>query len=403
MLRLLLENGASANTLDANSRSALHHAVDNPGCTPLLVELLLDHGGLVSTADERNMTPLHYSVKHHNRSVARMLLDRGVCINSGVFREKRARQNGEYGSGPEECAIGFQQISSQQAATGLTPLHYASLVGDLEMTEFLLEHRADPNALSENGESPLRLALRRRVEERIWDDVSKQEELRKDDWDGFHESTKDRDKVLHALLSDPRIILTAKDCKESSLLHCISYGKPESSKILQRLVSNGADPISDDSIGKIPLHFASNVGDYDSVMVLLSLGADVASTDYYDRNALHYAARSAHHQTIAAILDTERAKSVNLAASKDSDGKNALSYLLSARSRAQIETVQLLLDRGLDCSERDDEGNLPLSSYLDVWINDMSGYSYKDMEEDIDGNIRQLLMERELMTSVSGI
>jgi ankyrin repeat protein len=381
-LRLLLDNNASADKLDEKLRCPLHYAVDKPDCITWIVEQLLDHGGLVSTADHRNMTPLHYSVKHRHKLVAQILLNRGVDINSGVSRKKMTGKNVDYGSGSTERAAGLLQAKSQQAATGLTPLHYTSVAGDLDMTEFLLGHGADPNALSENGESPLQLVLRGRVFERTGDDDLNQDSSETDAWDEVYGEVKYRDKVLHALLCDPRIALTPKDCMERSLLHRILYGKPESSKIIQRLTSYGADVISGNSRQKTPLHFASDAGDHDSVMILLSVGADVAFTDHHGRNALHYAAHSGHYQTIAAILDTKKSKSVNLVASKDSRGNNSLHYLLSTRSRVQIETVQLLLDQGLDCSKRDDVENSRLSSCLNIMGDNSDEDSDKDIEDD---------------------
>jgi hypothetical protein len=50
--------------------------------------------------------------------------------------------------------------------------------------------------------------------------------------------------------------------------------------------------------------------------------------------------------------------------SKDTRGKNSLHHLLSTTFDVRVETVQLLLDKGVDGSELNISGDLPLVSYL---------------------------------------
>jgi ankyrin repeat protein len=244
------------------------------------------------------------------------------------------------------------------------------------MTTFLLEHGADPNALSDYGESPLHLALRTSLHgtkyqddwvdpylrvERLWDFVDPEE----DDIDAvIADISEHRVAVLDALLSDPRTSFTIKDCKDEYPFHCIQYNQAESTTVIQKLVSKGADPSCGNSKQQTALHFASRAGDYESVIALLGLGADLTLTDDDGLNALHYAAQSGNHKTLIAILDTERAETANLVASRGKHGMNALHHLLSKAFLNQAETVQLLLSRGVNGTELDESGASPFTRYF---------------------------------------
>ena len=373
-LEMLLEQGANVTALDSHLKGAIHYAINNRYCKPSLVNLLLDRGAPMNTVDIDNMTPLHYSVKFSHKIVAKVLLERGVPADSRVNRETWTC-NAEGGGTICEDLASKSKLKVPQSTVGLTPLHFAALTGNSTMTEFLLQQGADPNALSDYGESPLHLTLCKTLygrnhsddwidfdcrAERLWHDVDFEE----DDVDAISATiSQHRIAVLDALLSDHRTNLTVKNCKDEYPLHCVRYKQPESTRVIQRLISRGADLLCGNPSRKNALHFASEAGDRSSVLTLLSLGADVALTDDAGLNALHYAARSGNHKIVATILKTEKAKAVNLAASTDKRGKNALHHSFTTFG-TRINTVRALLSQGVDGSKVDEPGNSPLASYF---------------------------------------
>ncbi|CAG5158427.1 uncharacterized protein ALTATR162_LOCUS5073 [Alternaria atra] len=370
-VRMLLERGANVG-LDLRLKGAMHHALNNGSCMPSLVRVLQQYGAPLDTIDVDNMTPLHYCVKFGYKTMARQLIDAGVPIDSRVHRQAWPSEVSKSISGKEESML----PASGSVANGLTPLHFAALTGNLTMTKFLLEHGADPNALSDYGETPLHLTLRTtlfgtRYQDDWTDSYLRAESLQdfldfeEDDVDAvLAEISLKREGVLDALLSDPRISLTVTDCKGESPLHCIQYGKPETATLVQNLVLRGADPFNRNLSQQSPLHFASKAGDHVSVRTLLLLGAKVALTDEHGLNALHYAAQSGNHETIIAILETEEAREVNLVALKDKCGQNVLHHMLSTDSIKYVETVRSLLDQGADGSELDNSGISPLARFI---------------------------------------
>lgn len=159
-VQLLVERGANVIGLDEQLKDALHHAVNNMKCSPLIVNLLLDHGALINTVDVDNITPLHYSVKLSNKLVAKLLLKRGISIDSEFHRKTWIRKT----VGDDTIYKEFSLKSTPEVPhvlASLTPLHFATLIGNPAITAFLIKHSADPNALSVYGESSLHLAIRK--------------------------------------------------------------------------------------------------------------------------------------------------------------------------------------------------------------------------------------------------
>ncbi|WYZ42254.1 hypothetical protein EsH8_V_001149 [Colletotrichum jinshuiense] len=160
------EREVSANVFDVSMKTPLHHSVLH-GQTSC-IQLLLEHGAKL-TGDIDNMTPLHYTVSKASEDMALCLLAAGVPIDSRV--ERRAWQPG-YQEGKLHYIPSNSNIHASGVKTdnhpGLTALHYAALTGCQKMTKFFLERGADPNAVSEHGETPLHMALKRDLHGPRW-------------------------------------------------------------------------------------------------------------------------------------------------------------------------------------------------------------------------------------------
>jgi ankyrin repeat protein len=376
IVQLLLKNGAEISEHDSQGKSVLHHATNNAYCSLILVEFLLSQGAPANTTDTNNMTPLHYSVKFNNKSIATLLLNSGVSIDTGVHRKPWSPNTVKTDT---SCQISFpgSEPNISRISSGLTPLHFAALTGNSIMTKFLLNHGADPNALSIYSESPMHLALRETLHGPKYEDdwtnphwrveclFDHADFVEEDGVESIHENiTRHREGVLGALLADARTSLAIGDYQNEHPLHCVKYRKSAHVCIVKELVSRGALLSERNMKQQSALHLASRAGDHDAAVFLLSVGVDPALKDNEGLNTIHHAARSGDHETIAVLLETAGATRPSLVAAKDTRGRNALHHLLSTTSQVRKETIQLLLDKGVDGLELDVSGKSPLASYF---------------------------------------
>jgi uncharacterized protein len=93
------------------------------------IRTLLDKNpNLVRARDSSGYTPLHWASIDGNREVVELLIDRGAEVNG-------------------------------RTPYGLTPLHLASRAGKLDTVKLLISRGAEVNALTKDGVSPLREAI----------------------------------------------------------------------------------------------------------------------------------------------------------------------------------------------------------------------------------------------------
>lgn len=368
-VKLLLEGGADCG-LDEQLRSPIHHALFSDMCTPSLIGVLQQHGASIDAIDIENMTPLHYCARNGNQKAAKNLLDAGVPIDIGVRRKLSPRDGDTLSSIDQMDTV---HPTPEPTAVGLTPLHFAALIGNLTMTKFFLDHGADPNALSEYRETPLhlnqRLTLYGTQCEDSWTDKNFRVENRSRSWyrpkidPDFPSIASVREGILDTLLAHPKTSTATQDRRGENLLHCIEYGKPESVTLVRKFLSRGANPSCVNSSLKSPLHLAGEAGDTASIVALLTTSSQAVWSEECLLSTLYHATLNGDHDVIVAILETKEARVLKLAATKDEYGQNLLHQLCWGQY-IRVETVQWLLDKGVDGSELDDSGVSPLAGLI---------------------------------------
>lgn len=370
IVKLLLEGGADCG-LDEQLQGPIHYALRSYECTPSLISILQQHGASIDAIDTENMTPLHYCALKSNQKAAKQLLGAGVPIDIGVRRKSWSWDGDTFSPVDHMDTV---HLIPESIAVGLTPLHFAALTGNLTMTKFFLDHGADPNALSEYGETPLHLNQRTTLFGTQYEDVwiekrYRVEQRSKSTWyrdkidPTLSTAASARQRILDTLLAHPKTSTATQDCQDENLLHCIKYGKPESVTLVQKFLSRGADPSCVNSSLKSPLHLASEAGDAGSIAALLSTGTKAVSTGKCLLSALAHATRNGDHKAIVAILESKEARTLKLVATKDDNGQNLLHRLFWGKY-IRIETVQWLLDEGVNSSELDDSGVSPLARLI---------------------------------------
>lgn len=380
----LLERGVDANVYDATRKTPLHYAVLHSW--PRCVELLLRQGANI-TADIDNMTPLHYTVSKTSEEMAQCFLDAGVPIDTGVKMQtwRQAYQEGKLRYIPEN---GFHESGTNVGShKRLTALHYAALTGCRRMTKFFLDHGADPKAVTEYGETPLHLALKRNLHGVKWPDVMDRwsdpiyriegsldfidcgpgDEVEYSEMKTMIEEH--RSAAITLLLDHELTDVNVKDIYGAYPVHDVMYENSTSPAIIERLIHRRANVSARNHQDQTPLHLACSKGNVDSVIVILEHGADIKASDSKGLNALHYAAQSGKQEITQHLLShVASVDFVALMASRDKLGRNALHHLVSRSGRVDCAIVQYLLDSGVNVNDLNHAGMSPLATYLERFM-----------------------------------
>jgi len=222
-------------------------------------------------------------------------------------------------------------------ADGMTALHWASHLNNLEMADRLLRAGADFRATNRTGATPLYLATVNGSAEMI--------EL-------LIEAGEDANAIMAPTL-ETVLMLTAKT------------GNPEAVKVL---LDHGADVNAKQERDFTPLMFAAAEGHAEVIAVLLEHGADAsvattASTKPERRPAggmaaLLFAAREGHIDAVRTLTDG--------GADVNQMSADQTSPLLIAVVNGHYELAYRLLDAGADPSLADVNGRAPLWAVIDL-------------------------------------
>lgn len=365
----LIGRGASVSRTDYEHKGMLHHAINNVDSDVDRVKLLIKLGAPTALVDADNMTPLHYTVRFARTDIAKVLLGY-VPVDIAVRRGTWSR-DGNYMRDPDAT----EPTLPSEPRHGLTPLHYAALVGQDEMVSFFLQHKANVNALSDYGETPLHLTLATEVKgakgQDCWSNDDAKVEVMSDiidvtDEEEYDSAQRDilvrRTAVLATLLDDPKADVNIRDDDGETALHKVRYEKLGSSQFVERLLQKNAESTSRYHDNKTPLHLACAARDVRSAS-LLTPRSQLALSDTKGQNALHLACARACVETMTEVIRACEARGVDLSSTRDSSRRNAL-HRYARCFDVNIQGIQRLVDYGVDAGEIDATGDYPISVYL---------------------------------------
>ncbi|KAH9015066.1 ankyrin repeat-containing domain protein [Lactarius hengduanensis] len=216
--RLIMEHPEHVNADSGRIRAPLPAALHKGHFG--IANLLRKHGADVDVRGEYNKTPLYAASCYGRVDIMRWLLDHGANVHSWC------------GSRPDPMA--------------LTSLHVAAHNKELEAVQVLLEHNADVNLRTDEGQTPLHRAI----------------------------------------------------------IYLDHYPRPRVVGIVQRLLEHGADPSACDH-NSTPLHQVSSHfhEELEVARLLLSYGANVDEKDGEGRTPFQVASSNGHHETTKLLLE----------------------------------------------------------------------------------------------------
>jgi ankyrin repeat protein len=424
--KLLLERGAEVNALSGRYGNALQ--VASVRGHEVVVQTLIDAGADINASDGRALQ-LAFATDHEE--VIKVLIGAGADVNT---------PHGEYGNALQAASVkGYNTVVKQlidrgaeinaQGGTYGNALQAASAKGHENIVRMLLDTGALVNMQGGHHNNALCAALAGAYESTASMLLKSGANVGPDNWlkGAIHYAVDNPQCTLSSfsMLQRYGAPLDTVDSQDMTPMHyCVKHshitimrqltdvgvsidsGSPQTlptrphteqqathnfrnAYAIDKMVSARENPSPSHSNRISPLHYAIKAGYQVSLKALLSMGAKVALADERGLNALHYAARSRSLAVMKAILATEEAKFVNLMTLKDKYGQGVLHHALLGYPRAEVATIQWLLDQGADSSVLDNFGTTPLSAYI------------KDSRWDINLEILNVLLKTESSTSAS--
>ena len=341
-LELAARNGHQAVVESLLSEGAhLQSDSHNQPMTPLLlaawrghtgvVELLLRYGADVSQRSKGQWTALHFAADNGHRYLVKLLLDHQSDTSAKNFEER-------------------------------LPLHVASINGSLDVVKLLLESSPDVNvnAQDNHGCTSLRLASDRghlAVVEFLLEKNAKIGLAGQDNRTAiFCATSKGHNAITEMLLRKGGNSTTVGDL-EGVFLVAAAWGFLTICKrciFLMKASSNVWDINSHDDQGWTSLHHAAANGHEEIVDLLLQENVSIEAKNEEGDTALALAVLAGHSESARMLID-------NGANALDTDlaGRNLIYRIAikdpSSTRQGHLETIQILVDHGIDVDQKDDE------------------------------------------------
>jgi len=210
------------------------------------------------------------------------------------------------------------KIDDNTGLGGMSAYHWAAKNGNVEITQLLVDAKADPNVQNKVGKTPVALAAE----------------------SGHVE-------VLKLIVDSGGDIESVDQIGGTPLLWASGLSKNPAT--VEYLIKAGGNVNIIDSNGMTPLIWAAGIGNPESVRLLIEQGAEVNVSEIHQKEtALMRAARIAQPQTLEFILS----------ASPDLEMKNALGHtaFMIAAASAPVEKVRMLVEKGAKVDVSDIRG-----------------------------------------------
>ena len=157
----LLDRGSDIEELNNGEETALH--VASRTGNPEAVLALIDNGADIEAVDNYDYTPLHLASFYGHNEAVLALIDNGADIHARGYNGGTPLYFAAGPGGNAETIISLiengAKIAVGENSYGYSPLHNAAIANP-GLMPVLLEHDADKEALSDDGETPLELSVR---------------------------------------------------------------------------------------------------------------------------------------------------------------------------------------------------------------------------------------------------
>lgn len=334
VVKLLLELNANVNVPGGNDQTSLHAATAyqrvNSSKGFEIIKLLLQAGASLDSVDKVLGTPLHHVAESGDTNILRFFLHDCPKIN-------RAKVNAVNRDGQTPLHLAAMQSNLNVVETLLqahakvnaldkqkqTPLHFAAMgrhkdefkKQSLQIIELLLSEGAQIDAIDSNGETPLYQAIEKGNTESVQfllDAGSAFDVTNSKKSTPLHLAAKKGNADIVELLIDKGADVNKKDKDGDTPLHFVA--KYNHVKVLELLLAtmdsyfweSSIDPNLKNKDGQTPLHLAAKAGFTAIVKKLVEAGTDINVTDKNEQTPLQLAFAKDHHEVVKVLTELGR-------------------------------------------------------------------------------------------------
>ena len=275
------------------------------------VELVLNDGLDINTPALSNRTPLLWASLSSSGEFIETLIDLGANVNAQRTDDKEA---------PLTLSSGWNKFmavyllldhgadANIASADGNSPLHTAVSKGFFDITKLLVEKGSYVNLQNKEGRTPLFLSVKNKHEQLIKLLIENEADVRI----GYKEN------------STERFYLVRGKNRGRAAWHYIAGEQVNEPEIIDLLVKSGANVNAQDAEGFTPLHMAAIHGNLKIVKKLVDLDADVNIVATDGKNA----AELAHLNEELEIKEYLESKMASLPRTKEKEEDSELADLL---------------------------------------------------------------------------
>ena len=228
--------------------------------------------------------------------------------------------------------LGQTEEVARLAMWGYTPLHHASLHGQIQIVQLLLDTGSDVNIKTEFGQTPLHLAQGVGGWQACWQGAEGTQ---------FRMPAGQRDLVVRNLL-DAGALVDALTKFGDTPLH---FGAASGNEVrVQMLLDAGADIAQTDNEGSTPLHLGAQYGRCSVVRLLLHKGADLNTRNGRGETPEDLASLRQHDRA-AALLRVMAKRAWNLPREAFAMGQHERLGARSLILDLEPGVVRMILDR----------------------------------------------------------
>ena len=361
VVEYLLEKGADANAKDNDDETALHLSTKLP-----IIKILVEYGGDIEAVNKDGDTPLISHSKNYHDSIVEYLLFAGANVNAKTKQGKTALHYAKT-DGIAKLLVEYGADIEATDENGETPLVYHSKNNDDRIAEFLNTARSNKNAtdyLIKNSESDVnakdqegRTALHNATSIQITQTlVEHGADIEAVDKNGYtpliYHLNKRNDRIAKYLITVGANVNAKSQKSDKTALHW-----EQKLYLVKLLVEHGADIESVTKNGWTPLISQLKEGRIDIVKYLLSVGASI--TDNQIRNIpeiLILASKYADKLSDVPLFDInsliENGANVN--------GKNEYWNKTALHEASTVDIAKILIKHGADIETVDEDGMTPL-------------------------------------------